>query len=165
MREILEQLEQWHREGRPAALATVVDTQISAPRDPGAAMAVAADGEVVGSVSGGCVEGAVVEQAHEVLSGGSARQVTYGVSDEQAFSVGLTCGGEISLFIEPFAVPGFGDLAARIREGRPAAVATVIDGPETVGSKMLVTPEGTEGTLGSEGLDLAVTDDARGLLA
>ena len=95
MREILTELSRWHTNGVPAAVATVVETQISAPRDPGAAMAVNADGVVVGSVSGGCVEGAVVEQCQDVLAGGPVRQVTYGVSDDEAVAVGLTCGGEI----------------------------------------------------------------------
>ncbi|MEE8603610.1 XdhC family protein [Euzebya tangerina] len=165
MREILTELDQWHAAGRPAALATVVNTRISAPRDPGAAMAVNADGIVVGSVSGGCVEGAVVEQAREVLDGGPARQVTYGVSDDEAMAVGLTCGGEISLFIEPFDIPEFDMVRDRIREGIPVAVATVVDGPGLVGSKLVVTEDAIYGDLGSEGLGVAVSSDARGLLA
>jgi xanthine dehydrogenase accessory factor len=165
VREILQQLSAWHDAGVPAALATVVDTRISAPRDPGAAMAVSAEGEVVGSVSGGCVEGAVVEQAREVLAGGAARQVTYGVSDDEAIAVGLTCGGEISLFVEPFAVPAFDLVRHHIREGVPVAVATLTDGPGAVGAKLVVSQDEVHGDLGDEGLEVAVVDDARGLLA
>lgn len=165
MREILNELTAWHRAGVPAALATVVETRISAPRDPGAAMAVNGDDIVVGSVSGGCVEGAVVEQAREILAGGPARRVTYGVSDDEAIAVGLTCGGEISLFIEPFDVPRFDLVAAHIAEGVPVAVATVVDGPGQVGAKMVVTGEETFGDIGSEGLAVAVASDTRGLLA
>lgn len=165
MREILSQLTEWHAAGTPAALATVVDTRISAPRDPGAAMAVNADDIVIGSVSGGCVEGAVVEQAREVLAGGAPRRVTYGVSDDEAMAVGLTCGGEISLFVEPFAIPRFDLVAAHITEGVPVAVATVVDGPGRVGAKLVVTDDQTFGDIGSEGLGVAVASDARGLLA
>lgn len=165
MREILTELDRWHAAGTPAALATVVQTQISAPRDPGAAMAVNADGVVVGSVSGGCVEGAVVEQCQEVLAGGPARQVTYGVSDDEAVAVGLTCGGEISLFIQPFAVPDFETVSHHVHEGVPVAVATVVDGPGEVGASMVVDADGVRGSLGSEGLDVAVASDASGMLA
>ncbi|WP_370328415.1 XdhC family protein [Euzebya sp.] len=165
MREILEDLASWHAAGTPAALATVVETRISAPRDPGAAMALNADGVVIGSVSGGCVEGAVVEQAREILDGGAPRRVTYGVSDDEAMAVGLTCGGEISLFIEPFAVPAFETVRDHIATGVPVAVATVVDGPGPVGAKLVVTADETYGDLGSEGLGVAVTSDARGLLA
>ena len=165
MRDILTTLASWHDAGVPAAIATVVETQISAPRDPGAAMAVNADGVVVGSVSGGCVEGAVVEQCQEVLAGGPARQVTYGVSDDEAVAVGLTCGGEISLFVEPFAIPGFAEVRRLIEDGRGVAIGTVVDGPGNVGSKLVVTEDAQDGDLGSEGLAVAVSSDARGMLA
>ncbi|MEO2104847.1 MAG: XdhC/CoxI family protein [Actinomycetota bacterium] len=165
MRDILTTLASWHDAGVPAAIATVVETQISAPRDPGAAMAVNADGVVVGSVSGGCVEGAVVEQCQEVLAGGPARQVTYGVSDDEAVAVGLTCGGEISLFVEPFAIPGFAEVRRMIEDGRGVAIGTVVDGPGNVGSKLVVTEDAQDGDLGSEGLAVAVSSDARGMLA
>lgn len=100
MREILADLERWKEAGEPVALATVVGVDRSAPRDPGAAMAVNGSGEVAGSVSGGCVEGAVVEVAEHVLATGEPRLVEFGISDEQAFSVGLTCGGRIEVFVE-----------------------------------------------------------------
>ena len=88
-------------QGHPVALARVVDVEGSGPRLPGAVMAVSGDGEVAGSVSGGCVESAVVSEALEVLATGDRRMVTFGYSDDEAFAVGLTCGGTIHLFIEP----------------------------------------------------------------
>ncbi|GFH38330.1 hypothetical protein SCWH03_45720 [Streptomyces pacificus] len=99
MREILPALRCWYAEGEPFGLATVVSVGRSAPRGPGAAMAVGPGGEVVGSVSGGCVEGAVFELAREVLADGAARLHTFGYSDDDAFAVGLTCGGEITVLV------------------------------------------------------------------
>jgi xanthine dehydrogenase accessory factor len=102
MKEILDDIERWRGAGKRVALARVVDIEGSGPRDPGAAMAVNEDAEVAGSVSGGCVEGAVVTEALQVLdTGGPGRVVTFGYSDDEAFAVGLTCGGTIHLFIEP----------------------------------------------------------------
>ena len=101
MREILGDIRRWQRLGRRVALARVVDLEGSGPRLPGAAMAVADDGEVTGSVSGGCVETAVVTEALEVLGKGDRRMVAFGYSDDEAFAVGLTCGGTVHLFIEP----------------------------------------------------------------
>ncbi len=102
MKEIVKDLDRWRRQGKAAAVARVVDVDGSGPRDPGAAMAVSEDGQVVGSVSGGCVEGAVVEEALQVIESGDRRMVTFGYSDDEAFAVGLTCGGTIHLYIEPF---------------------------------------------------------------
>ncbi|MEZ5371287.1 MAG: XdhC family protein [Microthrixaceae bacterium] len=101
MRELLGDLAEWRRSGTPTALARVVDVAGSGPRLPGAAMAVTVDGRVVGSVSGGCVESAVVTEALDVIETGDRRLVTYGFSDDDAFAVGLTCGGTIHVFIEP----------------------------------------------------------------
>ncbi|MEM9135577.1 MAG: XdhC family protein [Actinomycetota bacterium] len=101
MKEILGDLERWRRQGKRVALARVVDVEGSGPRLPGAAMAVTADGEVAGSVSGGCVEGAVVTEALDCLENDSRRIVTFGYSDDEAFAVGLTCGGTIHLYLEP----------------------------------------------------------------
>jgi xanthine dehydrogenase accessory factor len=102
VRELLKDIDRWIAAGQRVAVARVVGLDGSGPRDPGAAMAVSADGEVVGSVSGGCVEGAVVSEALEVLAGdGSPRLVSFGYSDDEAFAVGLTCGGTIRVFIEP----------------------------------------------------------------
>ena len=101
MREILPDLDRWRRQGKAVAIARVVDVEGSGPRLPGAAMAVNEDGEVTGSVSGGCVEGAVVTEALDIIESGDRRVVTFGYSDDEAFAVGLTCGGTIHLFIEP----------------------------------------------------------------
>ena len=102
MREILDDVERMRANGKRVAIARVVNIEGSGPRDPGAAMAVSEDGEVAGPVSGGCVEGAVVTEALGILQGdGTPRLVTFGYSDDDAFAVGLTCGGTIHLFIEP----------------------------------------------------------------
>jgi xanthine dehydrogenase accessory factor len=102
MRDVLDDIEQWRSSGRRVALARVVGVEGSGPRGPGAAMAVSEDGEVAGSVSGGCVEGAVVSEALDVLGGdGKARVCTFGYSDDEAFAVGLTCGGTIHVLVEP----------------------------------------------------------------
>src|SRR3954454_23491174 len=102
MKDLLNDIDRWQRAGHRVAIARVVDVEGSGPRQPGAAMAVNDDGEVVGSVSGGCGEGGVVGPAPEGLGGdGTPRLVTFGYSDDEAFAVGLTCGGIIHLFIEP----------------------------------------------------------------
>lgn len=101
MREILNDLDRWQKKGKRIAIARVVDLEGSGPRLPGAAMAVNEDGEVAGSVSGGCVEGAVVTEALDIIATGDRRIVTFGYSDDEAFAVGLTCGGTIHLFVEP----------------------------------------------------------------
>ncbi|HVN51901.1 MAG TPA: XdhC family protein [Acidimicrobiales bacterium] len=101
MKEILDDLDRWRAEGKRVVLARVVDIDGSGPRDPGAAMAVSEDGEVAGSVSGGCVEGAVVTEALDILATGDRRMVSFGYSDDEAFAVGLTCGGTVHLFLEP----------------------------------------------------------------
>jgi len=98
--EVFSQVQAWLADGKRVALATVIATERSSPRDAGAALAVTEDGEVVGSVSGGCVEGAVVSEALEVLRTGAPRRLKYGIADDQAFNVGLTCGGTIQLFVE-----------------------------------------------------------------
>ncbi len=173
MRDILDQIGKWWDAGEPFGLATVVQTFSSAPREPGAALAVSGDGEVVGSVSGGCVEGAVYELSGEVSASGQAVLKRYGVSDDTAFSVGLTCGGIIDIYVEPVSresYPEFGELAAAVRDHQPVAVATVIAGPGQVGARRIVWPAehpaGARGSLGSgDRLDQAVDDDARGMLA
>ena len=101
MKEVLSDIDRWKAQGQRVAIARVVYVEGSGPRDPGAAMAVSENGEVAGSVSGGCVEGAVVGEALQVLETGLPRLVTFGYSDDEAFAVGLTCGGIIHLFIEP----------------------------------------------------------------
>lgn len=101
MKDLLDELDRWRAQQVPVAIARVVDVDGSGPREPGAAMAVNQRGEVVGSVSGGCVEGAVVTEALEVLRTGERKVVSFGYSDDEAFEVGLTCGGTIHLFVEP----------------------------------------------------------------
>ena len=101
MKEVLADIERWRAAGKRVAVARVVAVEGSGPRDAGATMAVNEDGEVAGSVSGGCVEGAVVTEALDVLATGARRIVTFGYSDDEAFAVGLTCGGTVHLFVEP----------------------------------------------------------------
>jgi xanthine dehydrogenase accessory factor len=168
VRDVLDELAQWWDEGATVGLATVVGTWLSSPRQPGAAMLVGPDGTAVGSVSGGCVEGAVYELATDVRAGAGPLLQRYGVSDDDAFAVGLTCGGIIDIFVEPISpetFPEFGSVATDIREGRPVAVATVIDSPTgRRGRRMIVRPDSASGSLGSARLDDAVRDDVRGLL-
>jgi xanthine/CO dehydrogenase XdhC/CoxF family maturation factor len=101
MREILPDLERWRAQGKEVALATVVKVYGSAPRPLGSKMAVTADGEMIGSVSGGCVEGAVIQEALEVLADGRPKLIPFGISDESAWAVGLACGGIIEVYVEP----------------------------------------------------------------
>ena len=101
MRDILGEVERWRGEGKAIAIATVVKIYGSAPRPLGAKMGISEKGEMVGSVSGGCVEGAVVQEALEVLKTGQPKLVEYGIADELAMSVGLACGGNIEVFVEP----------------------------------------------------------------
>lgn len=170
MRDVLADLMSIWRAGGTAGLATVVRTMRSAPRQPGAAMVVAPDGSVSGSVSGGCVEGAVYELATEVAASGTPRLERYGISDDDAFAVGLTCGGVIDIFVEAVSqetFPELGAVAQDIDAHRAVAVATVIAHTDAqwVGRRIVVAPDGTAGSLGSARADDAVTDDARGLLA
>ena len=181
MRDILSGVSKWWEAGESFGLATVVRTYHSAPRDPGAALAVAAaaEHEVVGSVSGGCVEGAVYELSLEVCQGGAPVLQTYGVSDDDAFAVGLTCGGIIDIFVERVdrdSFPELGEIAAAVGRGEPVAVATVISGPGQVGARRVIWSgdaagsgggwhRGASGSLGAARLDAAVDDDVRGMLA
>ncbi|GGW45771.1 xanthine dehydrogenase accessory factor [Streptomyces lucensis JCM 4490] len=168
MREMCAELERWYAARIPFGLATVVAVSRSAPRGPGAAMAVGPDGEVVGSVSGGCVESAVFELAREAVTSGEARLETYGCNDEDPFAAGLTCGGEITVLVRPVTAardPLFGAVAASVMGGEPVTVATVTDGPAPRGSTLAVWSATVAGGLGSRGLDAAVAADARGGLA
>jgi xanthine dehydrogenase accessory factor len=170
MRDVLADLLAMWRAGEVAGVATVVRTFRSAPRPPGASMVVAPDGSVSGSVSGGCVEGAVYELATEVAEAGAPRLERYGVSDDDAFAVGLTCGGMIDVFIQAVSRATFPDLdtvAGDIEAQRPVAIATVIGHTDTawVGRRLVIRPDAVAGSLGSARADAAVTDDARGLLA
>ncbi len=168
MRDVMEKLHRWWAGGETVALATVVGTYRSAPRQPGAAMLVGPDGEAVGSVSGGCVEGAVYELGQQVRADGRPVLQRYGVSDDDAFAVGLTCGGIIDLFVEKVdreTFPQLGDVAEAIAKEQSVAVATVVCGPpERLGTRLVVRPDRVDGTTGSARLDDAVRDDVRGLL-
>jgi xanthine dehydrogenase accessory factor len=176
VRDVLDDLDRWWSAGEPVGMATVVGTWRSAPRPPGATMLVGADGSAVGSVSGGCVEGAVYELAKEV-TGGDGRPVLqrYGVSDDDAFAVGLTCGGIIDVFVErvdPTSFPELGAVLASIRAGTPVAVVTCVaagdggaDPDRRLGRRLVIWTDRVAGSLGTDRLDAAVTDDARGLLA
>jgi xanthine dehydrogenase accessory factor len=169
VRDVLTELTRWWREDQPVGMATVVGTWRSAPRPAGATMLVGADGTAVGSVSGGCVEGAVYELCREAIETGQPRTQRYGVSDDDAFEVGLTCGGIIDLFVERVdraSFPQLDEVAASITAGEPVAVVTCIEGPsEKFGRRLILWPDRRDGTLGSARLDDAATDDARGLLA
>jgi xanthine dehydrogenase accessory factor len=184
VRDILSRITKWWEAGESFGLATVSRTYRSAPRDPGAALAVSAAGdhEVVGSVSGGCVEGAVYELSLDVCQTGAPVLQTYGVSDDDAFAVGLTCGGIIDIFVERVdkaSFPELGEIAAAVERGEPVAVATVISGPGQVGARRVIWSRdtasagahddgwhsGASGTLGTARLDAAVDDDVRGMLA
>jgi xanthine dehydrogenase accessory factor len=184
MRDVLDDLEKWWAAGEPVGMGTVVGTWRSAPRPAGAVMLVGPDGSAVGSVSGGCVEGAVYDLATEVVGSGEPVLQRYGITDDDAFAVGLTCGGIIDVFVERIdrdGFPEFGSVAEAIRGGTPVAVVTcvgvagvsAIAGPDStagddpagrVGRRLVVWADRTAGTLGGERLDAAVADDARGLL-
>jgi xanthine dehydrogenase accessory factor len=147
VRDILDQVIKWWDAGETFGLATVVRTFSSAPREPGAALAVSTGGEVVGSVSGGCVEGAVYELSGDVTATGQPMLQRYGVSDDTAFSVGLTCGGIIDIFVEPVSresYPELGEIAEAVRAGEPVAVATVIEGPGQIGARRVIWPAESE---------------------
>ena len=169
MREVIDELLAWWQSGMTAGLATVVATFQSAPRPAGAAMAVGPDGTAAGSISGGCVEGAVYDLAEAMVGGAGPTLQRYGISDGDAFAVGLTCGGIMDVFIEPVnqvTFPELAEVASAIRERRPVALATTVDGPaDQIGRRIVVWADRATGTLGNRDLDLAVSDDARGMLA
>ena len=170
MREVLTELLDWWRSGGDVALATVVGTWQSAPRQPGAAMLVGPDKSVVGSVSGGCVESDVYAVAEQVLADGRPVLKTYGVSDSDVFTVGLTCGGIIDVFVQRVSRTSFPELeqvAEAVAKQRRVALATVVrhPDPDRVGQRLVLDEERVAGTLGSERIDAAVAADATGLLA
>lgn len=170
MREVLDELLAWWRQGKDVAMGTVVDTWRSSPRGPGASMLIGPDGQAVGSVSGGCVEGAVYEVGEEVLADGRPQLHRYGISDDDAMAVGLTCGGIMDVYVEkvsPATFPQLATIADEIDAGRPVAVATVVEHPDPqwLGRRLIIHPDDHSGTLGSDRADAAVVDDVRGLLA
>jgi len=157
MKELLPDIERWRQAGKKVAIATVVQAYGSAPRRPGAKMAVSEDGEFVGSVSGGCVENDVVEHARQVLEEDHPRLVPYGISDEMAFNVGLACGGQIEVFIQPF--------GRAFPTEKPVAFAYIVEG-DGQGSGLLAWEFGKHrGSLGrGDAFDERVAQDAIGLL-
>jgi xanthine dehydrogenase accessory factor len=164
MREVLGELIDAWLTGERAGLATVTATWSSAPRQPGAAMLVRADGTAAGSVSGGCVEAAVYELCREVAESGEPRTVRYGVTDDDAFEVGLPCGGTIELFVEPAGFPEVEALAAEVTADRPVALLTGIAG-RVRGRHLVLTPGQRYGSLGGDAIDAAATERGRALLA
>ncbi|MFE2406870.1 XdhC family protein [Kitasatospora sp. NPDC057904] len=173
MQDIADQLQAWHASGRSFAVATVVGVSGSAPRDPGAALAVDADGEAIGSVSGGCVEGAVYELCQSAIASGEPVLERFGYSDEDAFAVGLTCGGILDVFVQPVvpgADPGLDAGIAHIAAGTPVALARIIAGPGgLVGATLAVTADGATGALSPApstvgGLQRAIVAEARAML-
>jgi xanthine dehydrogenase accessory factor len=171
MREVLPELMAWWEKGEAVGVGTVVATFESAPRPPGASMLVGPDETAVGSVSGGCVEGAVYELGQSVVASGAPVLQRYGISDDDAFAVGLTCGGILDVFVEKVSkdtFPELADIATDIEAGRPVALATVIEhpDPDVLGRRLVVRPEGpVAASLGSPRMDDAVHDDTIGLLA
>ncbi|MFH8756297.1 XdhC family protein [Streptomyces atroolivaceus] len=172
MLDIAEELARWAEEGRTFAVATVVAVGGSAPRGPGAALAVDSEGTAVGSVSGGCVEGAVYELCVQALEDGETVVERFGYSDEDAFAVGLTCGGVIDVMVTPVdarapAREVFRSALSAAASGAPMALARVVRGPAgLLGSALLVDPEGSyEGSFGgSPDLDRVAAAEARAML-
>ncbi|EHR50020.1 xanthine and CO dehydrogenases maturation factor, XdhC/CoxF family [Saccharomonospora marina XMU15] len=170
MHDVLEELYRRWSAGETVGMGTVVATFSSAPRAAGASMLVGEDDSVVGSVSGGCVEGAVYELAKQVMAERTPVLQRYGVSDDDAFAVGLTCGGIIDIFVERVdreSMPELPELMESVRQGRPVAVVTTVEHTDAalLGKRLLVWPDRVVGSLGSDRIDSAVVDDARGMLA
>ncbi len=163
MNSVLDAIEGWVARGDRVAVATVVETKKSAPQPAGTKMGINELGEVCGAVSGGCVEGAVVEVAETVIDGSAPRLLHYGIADEDAWDVGLPCGGEITVWVQGYAA---GDLQASFTElaqsGMRAALVTLVEGGPELGARMLLR-EGAEpqGTLGDPDLDAASAALAR----
>ncbi|GAA2814656.1 XdhC family protein [Streptomyces showdoensis] len=167
MLDIAEELHRWVEQGREFAVATVVAVGGSAPRQPGAALAVDSDGTAIGSVSGGCVEGAVYELCRQALEDGRTVVERFGYSDEDAFAVGLTCGGIIDILVTPVRGGVYPAALAAATTGEAAALARIVDGPEDLmGRALLVHPDGSyEGLLGGHPeLDRTAAAEARAML-
>jgi xanthine dehydrogenase accessory factor len=166
MNSILATVREWRAAGQSVALATVISVQGSAPRREGARMAVSGDGDVVGSVSGGCVENDVITHALEVLKSGQPRLARYDISDDMAWDVGLACGGSIEVWIEPLASSQLQtELEIALRRGSLLAQATLIEGTGRPGDKLLVWPTGkTFGSLGDAALERQAANDARAMM-
>ncbi len=158
MRDILPELERWSQGGLPIALASVVSTWGSAPRPVGANMGIAISGEFCGSVSGGCVEAAVLEAGLEVLKTKIPRFLHFEVSDNTAWGVGLACGGSLDIFVNPLDPELFQRLKSILEQEQPAVFSTIILGPEAlVGRSWIGTTDGQR--LDDSGMDLKQVDD------
>ncbi|MGO4636249.1 XdhC family protein [Streptomyces sp. 2RAF24] len=167
MLDIAEELHRWVEQGREFAVATVVAVGGSAPRQPGAALAVDSDGTAIGSVSGGCVEGAVYELCQQALEDGRTVVERFGYSDEDAFAVGLTCGGIIDILVTPVHGGVYPAALAAAVSGEAAALARIVEGPDDLrGRALLVHPDGSyEGVLGGHPeLDRTAAAEARAML-
>jgi xanthine dehydrogenase accessory factor len=150
VREILETIEGWAREELRVITATLIATERSAPREPGTAMAISERGDVAGSLTGGCVEPALFEEAREILAGGAPRLVTYGIEDDDAFEAGLPCGGTIHVFLVELEHGVVEGLAEAVRDDKPVALAMHVAGPH-MGDQRLAPVDGR--------LDPALEDD------
>ena len=166
MRDILPDLDRWREDRKSIALATVVQTWGSSPRRAGAKMALTRDGKITGSVSGGCVEGAVFEAGVEVLKSNIPQLLHFGVADETAWEVGLACGGSIDIFVKPLNSDFFSELHSVLVDEHPAVVVTVVRGPnDLLGREILLKDDGNvTGTLNDE-LDANALNLARETLA
>jgi xanthine dehydrogenase accessory factor len=163
MRELLEALRRWEAAGEAVATATVVATKRSAPQPPGAKLALSETGDLAGAVSGGCVEGAVVECAARVMAGEPPQLLAYGIADDEAWDVGLPCGGEIEVWVQRHDHAGHaGAFAAHVRAGDRVVLVTAIDGVAEPGATLLVAADGEpDGTLGEALLDAAALELAQ----
>ncbi len=163
MREVLDEVERWHAAGKRVALATVVSVKGSAPRETGATLAVNENGEIAGSVSGGCVEPAVIEEGLRAIRTGAPKLLQFGISEEENVErIGLSCGGEIRVFVER--MEGMEPLLGALRAERPIARSVVIAGSpsQLVGRQLFVEEQGKPGgSLGEPVLDVMTADDAR----
>lgn len=165
MRDEVAELAGWQQQGATFALATVVGTSHSAPRPAGSVLALHPDGRIVGNVSGGCVEPAVVDIAQQVLADGIPRRARFGYSDAEAFAVGLTCGGEVDVLVRqvtPDTLP-LAPLVTALAEDTAAVLATVVDAPDDahVGMSVLLTGAGTTGSLAGTRLGRVIADECR----
>ena len=161
MRDILPELENWLASGQQVALATVIRTWGSSPRRVGAKMALTVDGKITGSVSGGCVEGAVFETGVEVLEKGQPKFLHFGVADETAWEVGLACGGQIDLFVQALEPKWFARLDKQLESSSSFAVATVVRGPnDLLGRKLMADAKGILAGVVHADLDAAIFEKA-----
>lgn len=169
MRDEISTLLGWQESGATFALATVIDTSRSAPRPAGATLAVHPDGRIVGNVSGGCVEPAVVHVAQDVLRTGTPQRVRFGYSDDEGIAVGLTCGGEVEVLVRPVgpSTLPLRPLADALATDRPAVLATVVEASvasDQIGRSLVVTDSGVQGPLASSSLGAVIALEAESAL-